>query len=221
MVGGFPHWEYQQRSVSLAPGAVLALFTDGVTEAARWKNPLDGSEMSALLQEHAGAPADAIGSPKAKSAAAQTTARAAPKIEAKPTAKVDAEALPPRFEFGAADWDMAVPYWEAGFVLMVPMLRGENGQPGTFSFLYDEVDDVLAAAAYLAQQPGVDSTQIFLAGHSAGGTLTLLAIEASGRFRAASSSPLKARASLSPHASAYEKFSDERTRDAGSPILIF
>ncbi len=91
------------------------------------------------------------------------------------------------FEFGAADWDMAVPYWEAGFVLMVPMLRGEDGQPGTFSFLYDEVDDVLAAAAYLAQQPGVDSTQIFLAGHSAGGTLTLLAIEASGRFRAASS----------------------------------
>jgi carboxyl-terminal processing protease len=42
-------------------------------------------------------------SPKAKSAAAQTTARAAPKIEAKPAAKVDAEALPPRFEFGAAE----------------------------------------------------------------------------------------------------------------------
>lgn len=91
------------------------------------------------------------------------------------------------FEFGAADWDMAVPYWQAGFVLMVPMLRGENGQPGTFSFLYDEVDDVLAAAAYLAKLPGVDSTRILLAGHSAGGTLTLLSIEASGRFRAATS----------------------------------
>ena len=89
------------------------------------------------------------------------------------------------FEFGAADWDMAVPYWQAGFVLMAPMLRGENGQQGTFSFLYDEVDDVLAAAAYLATLPAVDSTQIFLAGHSAGATLTLLAIEASGRFRAA------------------------------------
>ena len=91
------------------------------------------------------------------------------------------------FELGAADWDMAVPYWQAGFVLMVPMLRGENGQQGTFSFLYDEVDDVLAAAAQLAKTPGVDATQIFLAGHSAGGTLTLLAIEASPRFRAAAS----------------------------------
>jgi dipeptidyl aminopeptidase/acylaminoacyl peptidase len=89
------------------------------------------------------------------------------------------------FEFGAADWDMAVPYWEAGFVVMAPMLRGENGQQGTFSFLYNEVDDVLAAADFLAQQPGVDPDRIYLAGHSAGGTLTLLAIEASSRFRAA------------------------------------
>ena len=31
------------------------------------------------------------------------------------------------FEFGAADWDMAIPYWQAGFVVMAPMLRGENG----------------------------------------------------------------------------------------------
>src|SRR5215211_4473815 len=33
------------------------------------------------------------------------------------------------FAFGPADWDMAVPYWAAGFVVMVPMLRGENGLP--------------------------------------------------------------------------------------------
>jgi dienelactone hydrolase len=91
------------------------------------------------------------------------------------------------FELGAADWDMAAPYWEAGFVVMVPMLRGENGQPGTFSFLYDEVDDVVAAAAFLSDHPSVDSDRIFLAGHSAGGTLTLLAVEASSRFRAAAS----------------------------------
>ena len=91
------------------------------------------------------------------------------------------------FEFGAADWDMAVPYWEAGFVVMAPMLRAENGQSGTFSFFYDEVDDVLAAAEYLSNHPSVDPTRVFLAGHSAGGTLTLLAIEASGRFRAAAS----------------------------------
>src|SRR4029077_9315647 len=89
------------------------------------------------------------------------------------------------FELGAADWDMARPYWEAGFVLMMPMLRGENGQPGTFSFLYNEVNDVLAAADYLAKQPALDSTRIYLAGHSAGGTLTQLTVLASGRFRAA------------------------------------
>jgi Glycogen recognition site of AMP-activated protein kinase/Prolyl oligopeptidase family len=91
------------------------------------------------------------------------------------------------FEFGAADWDMAVPYWEAGFVVMAPMLRGENGQAGTFSFLYDEVDDVLAAVEYLRKLPSVDSAHIYLAGHSAGGTLTQLAVLASGRFRAAAS----------------------------------
>jgi dienelactone hydrolase len=89
------------------------------------------------------------------------------------------------FEFGAADWDMAVPYWQAGFVVMAPMLRGENGFSGTFSFLYDEVDDVLAAAEYLSHHPAVDPAHIYLAGHSAGATLTLLAVEASGRFRAA------------------------------------
>jgi dienelactone hydrolase len=91
------------------------------------------------------------------------------------------------FEFGASDWDMAVPYWQAGFVVMAPMLRGENGQAGTFSFLYDEVDDVLAAADYLSKQPSVDSTRTFLAGHSAGGTLTLLTALTSGRFRAVAS----------------------------------
>jgi acetyl esterase/lipase len=91
------------------------------------------------------------------------------------------------FEFGAGDWDMAAPYWQAGFVVMAPMLRGENGQPGTFSFLYDEVDDVLAAADYLSKDPAVDSTRIFLAGHSAGGTLTLLTALTTDRFRAVAS----------------------------------
>ena len=70
---------------------------------------------------------------------------------------------------------------------MAPMLRGENGHAGTFSFLYDEVDDVLAAAEFLGDHPSVDPARVFLAGHSAGGTLTLLAVEASSRFRAAAS----------------------------------
>jgi len=61
------------------------------------------------------------------------------------------------------------------------------GQPGAFSYFYDEVDDVLAAAEYLAKQSYVDPNRVFLAGHSVGGTLTLLAALASRRFRAATS----------------------------------
>jgi len=58
---------------------------------------------------------------------------------------------------------------------MVPVLRGENGQPGNFTFFYDEVDDVLAAAEALAQRTYVDANRMFISGHSAGGTLTMLA----------------------------------------------
>jgi dipeptidyl aminopeptidase/acylaminoacyl peptidase len=67
------------------------------------------------------------------------------------------------------------------------MLRAENGQPGSFTFFYDELNDVLAAAGFLSQQPYVDAKRMYLAGSSAGGTLALLAAEASQRFRAAAS----------------------------------
>jgi formylglycine-generating enzyme required for sulfatase activity/dienelactone hydrolase len=91
------------------------------------------------------------------------------------------------FAFGAGDWEQSKPYRDAGFVVMMPILRGENGQPGAFSYFYDEVDDVLAAADYLAKQPYVDSKRVFLAGHSVGGTMTLLTAMASKLFRAAAS----------------------------------
>jgi dienelactone hydrolase len=91
------------------------------------------------------------------------------------------------FAFGAEDWQQAQPFRDAGFVVMIPMLRGENGLPGSYSMFYDEVDDVLAAADALAQMPSVDARRLFVAGHSAGGTLTLLAAMTSNRFRAAAS----------------------------------
>src|SRR5207237_2146906 len=47
-----------------------------------------------------------------------------------------------------------------------------------------EVDDVLAAADYLAKQDYVDPARICLGGHSTGGTLVLLVAECSDRFRA-------------------------------------
>src|SRR5262249_25531016 len=52
---------------------------------------------------------------------------------------------------------------------------------------YDEVDDVLAAAAYLSKQPYVDAGHLYVAGASAGGTLALFAVMASTQFRAAAS----------------------------------
>ena len=91
------------------------------------------------------------------------------------------------FQFGPEDWEMTWPYRAAGFIVMVPMLRGENNQAGDFTMFYDEVDDVLAAAAFLAQQPGVDPAQLFLAGHSVGGTMALLTAMTTSRFRAVAS----------------------------------
>jgi dienelactone hydrolase len=82
---------------------------------------------------------------------------------------------------------MAQPYRDAGYVVLAPILRGENGQPGSFSLFYDEVDDVLAAAKYLAGQPYVDAGRLYLAGHSSGGCVALLAAMASRQFRAVAS----------------------------------
>jgi dienelactone hydrolase len=49
------------------------------------------------------------------------------------------------------------------------------------------VDDALAAADVLARLPYVDPDRLYVSGHSAGGTLTLLAALTSNRFRAAGS----------------------------------
>ena len=91
------------------------------------------------------------------------------------------------FAFGEDDWEQAEPFRDAGFVVMIPTLRGENGLPGAYSMFYNEVDDVLAAADVLAQRPDVDPDRIFVAGHSVGGTLVLLASMTRPRFRAAAS----------------------------------
>jgi dienelactone hydrolase len=91
------------------------------------------------------------------------------------------------FAFDLDDWTVSQPFRDAGFVVLTPLLRAENGQPGSFTLFYDELDDVLAAAEYLSQQPYVDVNRLCVAGSSAGGTLALLAAEASKRFRAAAS----------------------------------
>lgn len=86
---------------------------------------------------------------------------------------------------GAGQWEPLKAYADAGYVVMMPSMRGENGQMGIFSGFYDEVDDVLAAADRLSHLPGVDRERVFLAGHSIGGTLAMLASMSTHRFRAA------------------------------------
>ncbi len=87
------------------------------------------------------------------------------------------------FAFTAEHWRQAKAFRDAGWVTMVPILRGENGHSGEFSMYYDEVDDVLAARAALAALPGVDPSDIVVAGHSAGGVLALLASQTAPLFR--------------------------------------
>ncbi|HVX12854.1 MAG TPA: alpha/beta fold hydrolase [Pirellulales bacterium] len=89
------------------------------------------------------------------------------------------------FAFGDGDLEMAQPYRDAGYVVMEPVLRGENGQPGNFTLFFDEVEDVLGAADALRNLSYVDADRVYVAGHSAGGTLAMLAAMASDKFRAA------------------------------------
>lgn len=89
-------------------------------------------------------------------------------------------------------WEKASPgndqsasaFRKAGLVLMIPSWRGENDNPGDFELFYGEVNDLLAARDYLASLPYVDPDRIYLAGHSTGGTLALLAATATDKFRA-------------------------------------
>jgi acetyl esterase/lipase len=68
--------------------------------------------------------------------------------------------------------------------MMFPSLRGGNDDPGIKECFLGEVDDVIAAADYLARESSVDPKRIYLGGHSTGGTLVLLVAESTDRFRA-------------------------------------
>lgn len=77
----------------------------------------------------------------------------------------------------------AAQYRQAGIVMMYPSLRGGNRNPGKREGFFGEVDDVLAARTFLAEQPFVDPKRIYLGGHSTGGTLALLVAETGADFR--------------------------------------
>ena len=109
------------------------------------------------------------------------------------------------FSFGSDDWKDAEPFAKAGFVLFLPMLRGENGNPGAYESFLGEVDDAIAAGRFAASLPNVDGDNVFVAGHSVGAVLTCLA--------AMLPSPYKA-------AAAYDGYVDMKTWAAHSPPLL-
>lgn len=81
------------------------------------------------------------------------------------------------FALGEEDLKQVQPFVEAGYVVLVPAWRGENGNPGNFEMCFGEVDDAAAALKYLQACPDVDADNIFAAGHSIGGTIVCLLAE--------------------------------------------
>lgn len=68
----------------------------------------------------------------------------------------------------------AGPFVAAGFVVLMPSLRGENGNPGQRELLRGELDDLKAAARFLAEEPDVDVDRLYAFGHEEGGGLVAL-----------------------------------------------
>jgi dipeptidyl aminopeptidase/acylaminoacyl peptidase len=100
---------------------------------------------------------------------------------------------------------------DAGIIMMFPSLRGGNENPGVKEGFFGEVDDVLAAADWLAQQEFVDPGRIYLGGHGEGGTLVLLVAACSDRFRAVFSfGPVS---DVSEYKSEYLPFDKENPRE--------
>lgn len=112
---------------------------------------------------------------------------------------------------GDGHWALMKPYWDAGFVVLLPSFRGENGQKGNYSGFYDETSDALAAASYLENLPGIDKDRLYLAGHSNGGTLSLLA-SMTRKFRAAV--PISAGVNSWRY---FNRYSDELCFDGSNP----
>ena len=78
------------------------------------------------------------------------------------------------FAFSSGDLMTCEPFINAGFAVMCPMFRGENGNPGNYELMLGEVEDAKAAVQWLANQPYIDRNRIFAFGHSSGGCIAAL-----------------------------------------------
>ena len=118
----------------------------------------------------------------------------------------------------ASEDQSAKAFRKAGIIMMFPSLRGGNDNPGKREGFFGEVNDILAAADFLAKQSYVDPNRIYLGGHSTGGTLVLLTGEYSDRFRAVFSfGPVHDVSGYPPEFSPFDK-SNRREVEFRSPI---
>jgi acetyl esterase/lipase len=78
--------------------------------------------------------------------------------------------------FGISDghFHTCRPFQNAGFVVMIPALRGENKNPGDFEMFLAEVDDGLAATKWLSKRRFVDPKRVYAFGHSGGGIIAAM-----------------------------------------------
>lgn len=72
----------------------------------------------------------------------------------------------------------------AGLVLGLPSFRGQNDNPGRYEGFWGEVDDLAAFVEHVAALPYVDPARVYVAEHSTGGTMALLAATSTDRARA-------------------------------------
>jgi acetyl esterase/lipase len=78
------------------------------------------------------------------------------------------------FAFSPEDFVLAEPFADAGFVVFMPTLRGENGNPGVFEMLLGEIEDAKAAVQWTAKLDYVDPARVYTFGHSSGGAISAL-----------------------------------------------
>lgn len=82
--------------------------------------------------------------------------------------------LPGGHSLGPDDLTNTISITGDNFVVMTPMLRGENGMPGNHELFLGEAEDARDAARFLAKHTGVDPKRIYAFGHSAGGGVSAM-----------------------------------------------
>lgn len=74
--------------------------------------------------------------------------------------------------FDRLDFEFCKPALDAGFVVLVPIFRGENGNAGHFEAMLGEADDAAAAVEWLSRHDAVDPDKIYVFGHDFGGGIS-------------------------------------------------